>query len=77
MYKNLKALAVLGAGKSVTKTKYIGEEEKWTNKGYDKHDTHYNMSYPMFLRNFKIPGEIALRDIFDEIFYWRKRKTDK
>ena len=33
--QNLKTLAILGAENSVTKG-FIGEKEKWTNKGNDK-----------------------------------------
>ena len=33
--QNLKTLAVIGAENSVTKC-FIGEKEKWTNKGNDK-----------------------------------------
>ena len=33
--QNLKTLAVIGAENSVTKN-FIGEKEKWTNKGNDK-----------------------------------------
>ena len=33
--QNLKTLAVIGAENSVTKS-FIGEKEKWTNKGNDK-----------------------------------------
>ena len=31
-------------------------------------------SYPMFIQNFKILGEVALEKSFNEIFYWRKKK---
>ena len=48
--------------------KFIGKKEKMTNKGTDKpllcgvlFNTQYNLSYPMFVPNFKILGEI-----FDE-----------
>ena len=34
--QNSKTLAVIGAENSVTKS-FIGEKEKWTNKGNDKH----------------------------------------
>ena len=34
--QNLKTLAPIGAEKSVTEIS-IGEKEKWTNKGTDKH----------------------------------------
>ena len=36
---------------------FIGEREKWTNKGNDKKEeafTQYNKSYPTFAPNFKI-----------------------
>ena len=33
--QNLKTLAIIGAENSVTKS-FIGEKEKWTNKGNDK-----------------------------------------
>ena len=48
--------------------KNIGKKEKWTNKGTDKQyaadsliffNTRYNLSYPMFLSNFKILGQVV------------------
>ena len=40
----------------------IGKKEKWTNKGTDKQYVaecliHYNLSYLMFIPNFKILGK--------------------
>ena len=49
------------------KKNFIGEKDKWTNKGNDKHEeadslTQYNESYPMFEQNFNILGEVVLRN---------------
>ena len=45
---------------------FIGEKEKWTNKGNDKQQhadslffTQYNKSYPTFVPNFKILGAVV------------------
>ena len=62
--QNLKTLAVIGAENSVMKS-FIGETEKWTNKGNDKQQhadfffTQYNKSYPTFVQNFKILGTVV------------------
>ena len=59
--QNLKTLTVIGAENSVTKS-FIGEKEKWTNKGNDKQQHAdsllHNMSYPTFVPNFKILGAV-------------------
>ena len=42
---------------------FIGKKEKWTNKGTDKpyvanlFNAKYNLSYLMFIPNFKILGQ--------------------
>ena len=62
--QNLKTLALLGAEKSVAK-KNIGKNDKITNKGNDKYKDansllyKYKKSYPMFVRNLKILGEVG------------------
>ena len=44
-------------------TTFTGKKEKWTNKGTDKKYvaeyfyTQYNLSYMMFVHNFKILGK--------------------
>ena len=42
--QNLKALAIIGAENSVTKS-FIGEKEKWTNKGNDKQQHADSLSH--------------------------------
>ena len=45
--------------------KFIGKKVKWTNKGTDKpyvadfFNTQYNLSYPMFVPNFKMLGTVV------------------
>ena len=44
--------------------KNIGKKEKRTDKGTDKQcglffNTRYNLSYPMFVQNFKILGQVV------------------
>ena len=56
------------------------KKEKWTNKGYDKHEdadsslTRYNKSYKMFIRNFKILSEVALAKSLTKYFIGEKEK---
>ena len=44
---------------------FIGKKEKRTNKGTNKQyvansfNTRYNLSYPMFVSNFKILGQVV------------------
>ena len=46
-------------------TTLTGKKEKWTNKGTDKQYlaeffyTQYNLSYLMFVPNFKILGQVV------------------
>ena len=59
--QNLKTLALIGAEISIMEI-FIGEREKWTNKGNDKReeaDSLYNRSYPTFVPNFKILSVIV------------------
>ena len=42
------------------KGKLNGKKEKWTNKGTDKpFNTQFNLSYLMFVPNFKILGQVV------------------
>ena len=61
--KNLKTLAVIGAENSVTKC-FIGEKEKWTNKGNDKQQhadslLHNTTVITNIYKNFKILGAVV------------------
>ena len=54
-------------------TTLIRKKEKWTNKGTDKHYvagffyTQYNLSYLMFVPNFKILGQVVLEKSLTKI----------
>ena len=69
--QNLKTMAVIGAENSVTES-FIGEKEKWTNKGNDKQQHAdsllHNKSYPTFVPNFKILGGVVPEKSFDTNF---------
>ena len=70
--------AILGAGKSVTKT-FIGEKEKMTNKRKDMHEDadsllHDTRSRTQSSTKFQNPRYSSSWEIFDEKFYCRKRK---
>ena len=44
--------------------KIVGKKEKWTNKGTDK---PYNLSFLMFVPNFKILGQVVLEKSLTKI----------
>ena len=53
--------------------KFNGKKEKWTNKGTDKQyvadifNTHYNLSYQMFVQNFKVLCHVVLEKSLTKI----------
>ena len=69
--QNLKTLAVIGAENSVTKS-FIGEREKWTNKGNDK-STMLILFYtiqqviPNICTKFQNPGTVVPEKSFTQI----------
>ena len=85
--QNLKTLFVIQAENSVMKS-FIGEKEKWTNKGNDKqqhadsllHNT--TKSYPTFVPNFKILGTVVPEKPLTQIslcitLEWQMEKDSK
>ena len=77
--QNFKTLALLVAEKSVMKS-FIGENEKMTNKGNDKHKalwisrTRYKKLHPVFIRNFKIIGTVVPEKSLTKNFIREKEK---
>ena len=64
VYTKSETLAAIGANKSVTEI-FIGEKEKWTDKGTDKQYvaaffvTQYNSSLSSFVPNFRILTQVV------------------
>ena len=79
--QNLKTLAPIGAEKSVTEIS-IGEKEKWTNKGTDKHYVAV-FCYTVQLITIKLctkfqnPNPISCWEIFDGKKKFTDRQTNR